>query len=224
VTDGEPQQIPDLWVPLAKLAWWIRHIYGLEGGDVSRYVVLALRRGPHLRIMWPDHGPRIVQGGEWDKLLRPRNVAANWEAGHLVISDPDTLDNPLQFSIEAEWEAVIDAVSDWERQQRNKAAFAARAAARDSVSTATYSEAPPEPAPSPRRRGGGRRPKYNWPHVSVKLILRLQEDGVPAEGDGGQAELERYAAGLFPPDDCPAPSAIREWVSAIIEEYRRELG
>jgi hypothetical protein len=89
---------------------------------------------------------------------------------------------------------------------------------------AESSQASPELAASPPRRGGGRRAKYDWARVSIKLILRLQEDGVPAEGDGGQAELERYVASLFSPDDCPAPSVIREWVHAIIEAYRRELG
>ena len=127
MTDGEPQQIPDLWVPLAKLAWWIRHVYDLEGGDVIRYVVLALRRGPHLRIVWPPpHGPKVVKGWEWDEIHRP-NVTVNWGAGHLAIGDPD--DPPEQFPIEAEWEAVIDAVSDWQRQQRNAGAYAARALA-----------------------------------------------------------------------------------------------
>ena len=144
MTGGEPQQIPDLWEPLAKLAWWIRHVYGLEGGDVIRYVVLALRRGPHLRIVWP-HGPKIVQGSEWDKIPR-RNVRVNWVSGHLVISDPDDLDNPLQqFPIEAEWEAVIDAVSDWKSQQRNAAAFAARALA-PTPKPANAPEASPVPS------------------------------------------------------------------------------
>jgi hypothetical protein len=215
VTDGE-HQIPDLWEPLAKLPWWIRHIYGLEGEDVIRFVVLALRRGPHLRVVWPDHSPEVFRGPDWDKYLRLRNVTANWRTGHLVIRDKDTLDNPRHVPIEAEWELVIHAVSDWQARKRSAEAHAARAS--------SSSEASLEPKPESRRRGGGRPPKYDWARVSVKLILMLQEIGVPAEGDGGQAELEGYVASLFPPDDCPTTSVIREWVSALIKAYRHELG
>jgi hypothetical protein len=219
VTDGEPKkQIPDLWEPLARLAWWIRRIYRLEGDDVVRYVVLALRRGPHLRIVWPPpHGRKIVQSGEWDKIP---SETVNWDTGHITPGPRDDPDNPPeQFSIEAEWEAVIEAVSDWQRQQRTVAAYAARAPMKG-----VSKEASPEPTPDPPRRGGGRRAKYDWPRVTLKLLLKLQDDGAPKEGDGGQAELERFAASLFPSDNCPSASVIREWVSGVIEAFRRDLG
>ena len=190
MTDGEPKkQIPDSWVPLARLPWWIRHIYYLEGGDVIRHVVLALRRGPHLRIVWPG-GPTIVQPSEWDKL--PRNVV-NWRTG--LITSPRA-----KCPIEAKWEAVIPAVADWQ-----------------------HAEASPKPAPSIARRGGGRRQKYNWARVTVELLQRLQDDGAPTEGDGGQAELEEFVARSFSPDDCPSESRMRDWVRETIKAYRDSL-
>jgi hypothetical protein len=78
-------------------------------------------------------------------------------------------------------------------------------------------------SPKPPGRGGGRRPKYNWENATVGLFKRLQDDGVPVEGDGGQANLERFVAGFFAPDCSPAPSVIRAKVRSIIEAFRRSL-
>jgi hypothetical protein len=83
---------------------------------------------------------------------------------------------------------------------------------------------PPQPNSESPRRGGGRRPKYDWDHVMDKLLERLRDDGIPEAGDGGQAELERFAARLFPADRCPTESVIREKVKEAIETYRKELG
>jgi hypothetical protein len=147
VTGGEPPQIPDLWVLVVKLAWWIRHVFGLEGGDLIRYVVLALRRGPHLRIVWP-HGAEIIQSWDWDKIPRRNStveVTVNWEAGYIEISEPNDLDNPLvRYPIEAEWEVVIRAVSDWQQQQRRAEARAARA-----LALAQKPAPAPEESPTP---------------------------------------------------------------------------
>ncbi len=73
------------------------------------------------------------------------------------------------------------------------------------------------------RRGGGRHPKYNWPPALEKLRERLLDDGAPAPGDGGQADLERFVASMFPPDACPAESVIRSKVGKEINDFRREL-
>jgi hypothetical protein len=75
----------------------------------------------------------------------------------------------------------------------------------------------------PRKRGGGRRPKYLWQPVLAKLRERLEDDGAPADGDGGQAELERFVVSQFPPDACPGESLIRERVRNEIDAFRHDL-
>lgn len=73
------------------------------------------------------------------------------------------------------------------------------------------------------KRGGGRPPKYDWEPVLEKLRNRLMDDGAPAFGDGGQAELERFVADQFPIDDCPAESVIRPKVRDEIRAFRQSL-
>jgi hypothetical protein len=58
----------------------------------------------------------------------------------------------------------------------------------------------------------------------IRLRKKLQEDGYPARGDGGQASLERWVAGEFPLDSCPSESRIRFWVAREIKAYREALG
>ncbi len=73
------------------------------------------------------------------------------------------------------------------------------------------------------KRGGGRRTKYDWPPVLAKLQEWLVDNGAPMDGDGNQAELERFAASLFHPDDCPSESSIRPKVREAIENFRSRL-
>ncbi len=75
---------------------------------------------------------------------------------------------------------------------------------------------------TPKRRGGPR-PKYNWPPVLAKLRVRLEEDGAPEDGDGGQAKLEEFVASLFPLDRCPCESLRRKKVGDEIKAYRRDV-
>jgi hypothetical protein len=74
-----------------------------------------------------------------------------------------------------------------------------------------------------RKRGGGQRAKYDWAKVTEVILCYLQENGVPAPGDGGQAHLERLAASTFHSDYCPSESSIRPKVSDIIKGYRESL-
>jgi hypothetical protein len=74
------------------------------------------------------------------------------------------------------------------------------------------------------KRGGGRRPHPLWATVIPALRAWLVENGVPAAGDGGQANMERLAAKMFPPDECPSVTGtIRPKVKAAINARRREL-
>jgi hypothetical protein len=152
-------------------------------------------------------GYQVMQKWDWEKIPRE---AVDWDTGRITFGPRDDPDNALgQASIEAEWEAVSHAMSRWQSQQRN---------------AGSSKDVPPEPMPDQRQRGGGRRRKHDWPYVTLKLLQRLQDDGAPAEGDGGQAELEQYVADLFPSDNCPSSSLIREWVSDTIKAYKRSLG
>jgi hypothetical protein len=80
-----------------------------------------------------------------------------------------------------------------------------------------------DPPPARQKHPGGRPPKYQWAPVLAKLRRQLEDYGAPAEGDGGQAVLERFVADQFPPDDRPATSTIREKVRKTIEAYRHFL-
>jgi hypothetical protein len=162
-------------------------------------------------------GYQVMQKWNWEEIPRE---AVDWDAGRIIFGPRDDPANPPeQASIEAEWEAVRHAVSHWQSQQSNVEVFADRARLQ-----ASSKEVSPEPMSDQRQRGGGRRRKHDWPYVTLKLLQRLQDDGAPAEGDGGQAELEGYAASLFPPDACPSESLIREWVHGTIKAYKRSLG
>jgi hypothetical protein len=82
----------------------------------------------------------------------------DWDAG-LIITGPREED---KYSIEANWEAVIDAVADWDRQQRNAAAYAARALAIAPAQKPTLAhEASPAPSKGP------------------PLVAPADEDGAP---------------------------------------------
>jgi hypothetical protein len=77
-------------------------------------------------------------------------------------------------------------------------------------------------APAKVRRG--RRAKYDWPHVMIRLRAKLEEDGCPRPGDGEQARLEKWVANQFHPDCCPGESIIRARVAQAIASYRASLG
>jgi hypothetical protein len=79
-----------------------------------------------------------------------------------------------------------------------------------------------ETTPTPKR-GGGAPPRFNWEPALSKLRARLEDYGAPANGDGGQAELERFVASLFLPDHCPGETVIRERVRKEIQAYRHSL-
>ncbi len=110
MTGDDPQQIPPLWVPLPELPWWVRHVHGIEGGDVVRYLVLELRRGPYCRIVTLGHHRRIIQSGEWDKL--PQSASVDWNAGYVLFGDP-----PLHWPIEVLWQEVEELVPLWRSRQ-----------------------------------------------------------------------------------------------------------
>jgi hypothetical protein len=211
VTGGEGAAgIPPMWVPLADLAWWVSRVHGLEGDAVLRYLVLELRRGPHLRVVWPPPtGPQIVQSWDWATFHLGK---VEWDAGHVLL-DPldDSDDPPRRYSIEALWEAVEETVR-WSRNPLKRLSAP--------VSQVAPKASPESEPASPRR---GRRPKYNWDGVMVKVLQKLQDDGAPVDGDGGQAEFERFVADLFSPDNCPTESVIRDRVRGIIEAFRRNL-
>jgi hypothetical protein len=76
----------------------------------------------------------------------------------------------------------------------------------------------------PTKRSRGRKPKYNWGPIRTLLRAKLQQDGYPDPGDGGQATLERLVADQFPPDACPSETRIRDEVVREISHYRQEVG
>jgi hypothetical protein len=73
------------------------------------------------------------------------------------------------------------------------------------------------------RPSRGRKPKYNWTKADRALDVRLDDYGYPEPGDGGQADLEKMVANMFPSDQCPSESVIREHVVKRIEAFRRGL-
>lgn len=73
--------------------------------------------------------------------------------------------------------------------------------------------------PKPKTRKG----RYNWEQASAKISAYIHVHGIPERGDGGQAKLERLAMATFPPDRCPAESAIRTRVSAFIRMHHEMM-
>jgi hypothetical protein len=197
----QPQQIPPLWVRLAELSEWLDHVYGLGGGALVRELVTELRTDPsHFRLVSSDGQTRIVPS--WDE-IEAAGYLVDWETGDVYAQD-----GSIHFPLEVSWRAVTDCVSRWRLRQK-----------RELLSAPAL-----ESMPEPPKRGGGRRQKYDWPYVTLRVLERLQNDGVPVEGDGGQAKLERFVTGLFPPDDdLPAESVIRDRVHGIIAAFRRRL-
>ena len=90
-------------------------------------------------------------------------------------------------------------------------------------SNSTESAQASDAAPSKKPSRSGRRPIYDWDQVHLVIMNRLNADGVPDAGDGGQAKLEKLAVGSFPLDKCPTESVIREHVVKMMEEYRKSL-
>ena len=74
------------------------------------------------------------------------------------------------------------------------------------------------------KRGGGRKPKYEWEPVRRMVMQKLREDGAPKKGDGGQAKLEKFVAEQFLPDACPSEAQIRDKVAKWIADYWQEIG
>jgi hypothetical protein len=81
---------------------------------------------------------------------------------------------------------------------------------------------PTTPAPAKVRRG--RRDKYDWLNVMTGLRAKLEEDGCPRPGDGGQARLEEWVIRQFHPDSCPGESMVRARVAQEIKSYQAFLG
>jgi hypothetical protein len=76
---------------------------------------------------------------------------------------------------------------------------------------------------SVRKERRGRRPKYNWEPIILGLSAKLGANGLPAKGDGGQAELEAWVREQFPEDSCPVESVVRGKVANAIAAHRRAL-
>ena len=76
----------------------------------------------------------------------------------------------------------------------------------------------------PPQRRGGRKAAGFWRAAEKKAMIWLAENGVPAEGDGEQARLERYIADELSKQRLyPSEPSVRRHVSAWIRTRRSEL-
>jgi hypothetical protein len=72
-------------------------------------------------------------------------------------------------------------------------------------------------------RNVGRRSAPYWAKYEQVILERLQEDGYPERGDGGQARLEKVVGEMMAVDGIeplPSESTIRVHVHQCIARYR----
>jgi hypothetical protein len=117
-------------VSLAELSEWLWRVYGIDDPDARRHVVLWLRSGPYLRIMFSDRHI-VVQSHDWECGAIAEHT--DWDAGVIIFRE-------TQFSIEGKWEQVHLTITTWQGQR----ARAARSAQKV-VEVTPAKLAPPEP-------------------------------------------------------------------------------
>jgi hypothetical protein len=120
VTGDEPlPRLPPPWVPLTDLMRWVSRLFGLGGCDVEGYLIMRLRKGPHLRIVSPDGGyVRYMDGpDDWDTISDDR---VKWDDGY-AIAPAEWPRPPQRYPIEARLESVETIVGWWRTDHRSDA-------------------------------------------------------------------------------------------------------
>ncbi len=188
--------VPPEWVPLADLPGWIARRYGVSGDAVATSLILAVRREvsllrhriPGIEARFGRSGIQVLPPGlDWkrawggNKVAEDGIVVTHWEAAKADWSNGtvggwewDGTRERLQ--IEVLWASVEELAVFWVQKWKRET-----------------SEVPAVEAAAPKR-GGGRPANPHWVTVIPKLRKRLEDDGAPADGDGGQAKLERFVA------------------------------
>jgi hypothetical protein len=166
----------------------------------------GLPLGRVVEILWPEALPKEREvafnpfGGMWRRLIAFVGGGIAYELRARRGGGPwRTLSAPLPDAVPQSWERSEFTIGGKHREVR---LFQ---------------------TPIHQKRGGGPRPTYDWAPANAALLRKLEEDGAPADGDGGQAELERLAAATFGPDHAPAESLIRKNVRKAIIAYRNSL-
>jgi len=157
--------------------------------------------------------------------IRGQMTGANWHSAELSVTDVHGSGRSVvrfkgqnrnlhHFAInEADFTAWLDNLAPVEQSESADQAELSK----------NVGDIPAPLAVATKKRGGGRKPKYAWEPVLRKLRSQLEDEGIPADGDGGQAKLEKMVEQHFLPGPTPGETAIRARVGAEIRAARERL-